>query len=67
VDEEMNVIDAGACGYATPVKPVVRRDDMSKGMDSKKQGKKKPQKTMMEKRADKRAKKESRGFSIKTK
>jgi hypothetical protein len=40
---------------------------MSKGMDAKKQGKKKPQKTLMEKRADKRAKKETQGFSIKTK
>jgi hypothetical protein len=34
---------------------------MSKGMDSKKQGKKKPLKTLMEKRADK---KETKGFSL---
>jgi hypothetical protein len=40
---------------------------MSKGMDSKKQGKKKPLKTLMEKRADKRAKKETKGFSLKVK
>jgi len=40
---------------------------MSKGMDAKKQGKKKPLKTLMEKRADKRAKKETKGFSLKVK
>jgi hypothetical protein len=34
---------------------------MSKGMDSKKQGKKEPAKTMKEKRAAKKAKKEARG------
>jgi len=34
---------------------------MSKGMDSKKQGKKEPAKTMKEKRAAKKAKKESKG------
>jgi hypothetical protein len=37
---------------------------MSKGQDSKKQIKKKPLKTFMEKRAAKRAKKESKGFSL---
>ena len=37
---------------------------MSKGHDSKKQNKKKPQKTLMEKRAAKRAKKENKGFSV---
>lgn len=37
---------------------------MSKGKDSKKQQKKKPLKTFMEKRAAKRAKKENRGFSL---
>jgi hypothetical protein len=26
MDEEMNVIDTGACGYATPFKPVIRRN-----------------------------------------
>lgn len=34
---------------------------MSKGMDSKKQGKKEPAKSMKEKRAAKRAKRDSRG------
>jgi hypothetical protein len=34
---------------------------MSKGMDSKKQGKKEPAKTMKEKRAAKKAKKEGKG------
>jgi hypothetical protein len=37
--------------------------NMSKGKDSKKQNKKKPLKTLMEKRAAKRAKKENKGFS----
>ena len=37
---------------------------MSKGKDSKKQNKKKPLKTLMEKRAAKRAKKENKGFSL---
>jgi len=37
---------------------------MSKGKDSKKQNKKKPLKTLMEKRAAKRAKKETKGFSL---
>jgi hypothetical protein len=35
---------------------------MSKGMDQKKEGKKKPAKTLDEKRAAKRAKKAERGF-----
>ena len=35
---------------------------MSKGMDQKKEGKKKPAKTLEEKRAAKRAKKAERGF-----
>ena len=35
---------------------------MSKGLDRKKNEKKKPQKTLMEKRAAKRAKKENRGM-----
>jgi hypothetical protein len=37
---------------------------MSKGKDSKKQNKKKPLKSLMEKRAAKRAKKETKGFSL---
>jgi hypothetical protein len=36
-------------------------DDMSKGMDRKKEGLKKPQKTLKEKRAEKRAKKAGGG------
>jgi hypothetical protein len=40
---------------------------MSKGKDSKKQNKKKPLKTFMEKRAAKRAKKENKTFSLVTK
>jgi hypothetical protein len=36
---------------------------MSKGKDSKKQEKKKPQRTLMEKRAAKRAKRENKTFS----
>jgi hypothetical protein len=37
---------------------------MSKGKDSKKQNKKKPLRTLMEKRAAKRAKKENASFSL---
>jgi hypothetical protein len=37
---------------------------MSKGKDSKKQNRKKPLKTLMEKRAAKRAKKENKSFSL---
>lgn len=40
---------------------------MSKGHDSKKQNKKKPLKTLMEKRAAKRAKKENKVFSLSVK
>jgi hypothetical protein len=40
---------------------------MSKGKDSKKQNKRKPLKTLMEKRAAKRAKKENKAFSLITK
>lgn len=36
--------------------------DMSKGMDRKKEGKKKPAKTLVEKRAAKKEKKATRGF-----
>jgi len=38
--------------------------NMSKGRDTKKQEKKKPLKTLMEKRAAKRAKRADKGFSI---
>jgi hypothetical protein len=38
--------------------------DMSKGQDRKKETKKKPTKTLDEKRAAKKAKKEGRGFTI---
>ena len=41
--------------------------NMSKGKDAKKQDKKKPQKTLMEKRAAKRAKKDNKGFSMNVK
>ena len=37
---------------------------MSKGKDAKKQNKKKPLRTLMEKRAVKKAKKENEGFSL---
>ena len=37
---------------------------MSKGKDTKRQEKKKPLKTLMEKRAAKRAKKEDKSFSL---
>jgi hypothetical protein len=37
---------------------------MSKGRDSKKQHKKKPLRTLMEKRAAKRAKKDNKSFSL---
>jgi hypothetical protein len=37
---------------------------MSKGMDRKKEGKKKPAKSLQEKRAAKREKKQSRGFQV---
>jgi hypothetical protein len=38
--------------------------EMSKGKDRKKENKKKPAKTLMEKRAAKKAKKENKGFSL---
>jgi len=43
---------------------VVRRRTMSKGMDRKKEAKKKPAKSLQEKRAAKREKKQSRGFQV---
>lgn len=47
------------------IKPPTQEQPMSKGMDSKKQTKKPPAKTMKEKRAAKKSKKDSRG-SLKT-
>jgi len=44
--------------------PITGAIDMSKGQDRKKETKKKPTKTLDEKRAAKRAKKEGRGFTI---
>jgi hypothetical protein len=43
---------------------VKRRDAVSKGMDRKKEAKKKPAKSAQEKRAAKREKKHNRGFHI---
>jgi hypothetical protein len=43
---------------------VMRRRTMSKGMDRKKEAKKKPAKSLQEKRAAKREKKQSRGFQV---
>jgi hypothetical protein len=49
--------------FAAAVNVLRGATTMSKGLDSKKQAKKEPQKTMKEKRAAKRAKKEAaRGF-----
>lgn len=44
--------------------PITGGIDMSKGKDRKKESKKKPTKTLDEKRAAKKAKKEGRGFTI---
>jgi hypothetical protein len=44
--------------------PPLLEPHMSKGKDRKKETKKKPTKTLDEKRAAKRAKKEGRGFTI---
>jgi hypothetical protein len=44
--------------------PQLERMTMSKGQDRKKETKKKPAKTLDEKRAAKRAKKEGRGFTV---
>ncbi|MGB7951917.1 MAG: hypothetical protein WCH75_29880 [Candidatus Binatia bacterium] len=50
---------------ARPIQHDHKESAMSKGQDRKKDEKKKPQKTLMEKRAAKRAKKENQGtFSI---
>ena len=43
---------------------VMRRRTMSKGMDRKKEAKKKPAKSLQEKRAAKREKKQNRGFQV---
>jgi hypothetical protein len=43
---------------------VKRRDIVSKGMDRKKEAKKKPAKSPQEKRAAKKEKKQNRGFQI---
>jgi hypothetical protein len=43
---------------------VMGRRTMSKGMDRKKEAKKKPAKSLQEKRAAKREKKQSRGFQV---
>jgi hypothetical protein len=43
---------------------VRRRDTVSKGMDRKKEAKKKPAKSPQEKRAAKKEKKQNRGFQI---
>jgi hypothetical protein len=42
----------------------MRSRAVSKGMDRKKEGKKKPAKSLQEKRAAKREKKQNRGFQI---
>jgi hypothetical protein len=55
----------GACGSHLQVLPITWSEKhMSKGQDRKKETKKKPAKTLDEKRAAKRAKKEGRGFSV---
>jgi len=52
------IVDVARNDLATILKG---ENAMSKGMDSKKQGKKEPAKTMKEKRAAKKAKKEGKG------
>jgi len=52
------------CGSQITALTVVRRLTMSKGMDRKKEAKKKPAKSLQEKRAAKREKKQSRGFQV---
>jgi len=51
-------------GFQITALSVVRRRTMSKGMDRKKEAKKKPAKSLQEKRAAKREKKQSRGFQV---
>ncbi len=46
---------------ALAIQPIVGVNDMSKGLDRKKDEKKKPQRSLMEKRAAKRAKRENQG------
>jgi len=52
------------CGFQVTALTVARRRTMSKGMDRKKEAKKKPAKSLQEKRAAKREKKQSRGFQV---
>jgi hypothetical protein len=53
-----------AARHVEKVPPITGATHMSKGKDRKKETKKKPTKTLEEKRAAKRAKKEGRGFTI---
>jgi hypothetical protein len=69
----VSVSPAPACGHQSKAVQLLRPDAcsglsdqlhgcvMSKGMNQKKDAKKKPAKTMKEKRADKQAKRQSRG------
>jgi len=52
------------CGFKISALTIIRRRTMSKGMDRKKEAKKKPAKSLQEKRAAKREKKQSRGFQV---
>jgi len=52
------------CGFKISALTIIRRQTMSKGMDRKKEAKKKPAKSLQEKRAAKREKKQSRGFQV---
>lgn len=52
------------CGFKISALTITRRRTMSKGMDRKKEAKKKPAKSLQEKRAAKREKKQSRGFQV---
>jgi hypothetical protein len=56
---------ADAAGYVmlAPVTTTMGAHEMAKGLDKKKETKKKPAKTLKEKRADKSEKKATRGFS----
>jgi hypothetical protein len=49
---------------STKTSTIKRSSAVSKGMDRKKEGKKKPAKSLQEKRAAKREKKQNRGFQI---
>jgi len=52
------------CGFKISALTIIRRRTMSKGMDRKKEAKKKPAKSLQEKRAAKREKKQTRGFQV---